>query len=328
VAARPGGAWMFYYDHGLFLTRGRLAIDVRRRQARGFISHAHTDHMAPHEVAYCTPGTARLYAHRHGDHRRTVEMPYRRRLEFEGQQLSAWPAGHVLGSAMLLVEDDRGSLLYTGDFKLGPSATAEPAELPRADLLVIESTYGQPRYRLPPRQEIVARLLGLVGDVLDAGRTPVLHAYVLGKAQEVTRLLTDAGIRVLQHPLVYAVSRVYEAAGCPLGDVAEYPGFPSAGCAVVVPPRGQRAVRLEGLEQGVAIAVTGWAIDSGARYRLGVDHALPLSDHADYDELIEAVRQVAPRRVYCTHGPESFVARLVEQGFDAQPLSGVGPRGL
>ena len=84
----------------------------------------------------------------------------------------------------------RGSLLYTGDFKLGESATAEPAELPRADVLIMESTFGQPRYRMPPRGETVARLLELVRGALAEGATPVIHAYPLGKSQEVTRLLT------------------------------------------------------------------------------------------------------------------------------------------
>ena len=63
---------------------------------------------------------------------------------------------------------------------------------------------------------------------------------------------------------------------------------------------------LERLGRQVRIAVTGWAVDPRAKYRFGVDHAMPLSDHADYDELFEAVARVEPRVVYCTHGPEEF----------------------
>jgi hypothetical protein len=74
------------------------------------------------------------------------------------------------------------------------------------------------------------------------------------------------------------------------------------------------------LRKTVSIAVTGWAIDRGARFRLGVDHALPLSDHADYDQLIETVRRVAPREIYCTHGPRQFVDHLCDLGFNAFPL--------
>lgn len=311
---------MFHYDRGLKLTSSDLAVDFRRRQPRGFISHAHTDHMAAHELAFCTPATASLYQLRHGVHRRTVAMPFGRPLELSETRLTTFPAGHVLGSAMLLAEQAETSLLYTGDFKLGPSATAEAAELPHADVLVMESTFGDPQYRFPPRERVVGRLCELVHGALSQGITPLVHAYVLGKAQEVTKLLTDAGLPVYQHPLVCQVSAVYEACGCPLGDFAPYPDRPATGRAVVVPPRNQKSSPLRLPPRTISIAVTGWAISDSARFRLGVDHAIPLSDHADYDELFAAVERVDPKVIYCTHGPESFVDRLRDAGHNAHPL--------
>lgn len=312
---------MFHYDRGLKLTSIDLAVDCRRRQPRGFISHAHTDHMAAHELAFCTPATSRLYQHRHGAARRTVAMPFGQPLAWEGTRLTTFPAGHVLGSAMLLAEQEGQSLLYTGDFKLSSSATAETAELPHADVLVMESTFGRPHYRWPPREQVVGRLCELVHDALARGITPVVHAYVLGKAQEVTRLLTDAGLPVYQHPLVHQVSVVYEACGCPLGDYALYPDEPAGGRAVIVPPKNQKSAPLHLPPSTLSIAVTGWAIDDNARYRLGVDHALPLSDHADYGELFAAVERVDPKVIYCTHGPDSFVDCLRDAGYNAHPLA-------
>ena len=306
---------MFHWDNGLKLTRADLAIDFRRRQPRAFISHAHADHMARHEYALCTPETSALYQFRLGP-RATCELPYRQPIQWGGLRLTTYPAGHCLGSAMLLAEDQRESLLYTGDFKLGPSATAEQAELVHADLLVIESTFGRSVDRMPPRDDVIGQLEELVRRTLTDDAVPVIHAYTLGKSQEVTRLLTDRGIPVLQHRDIYAVSRVYEACGCPLGRYEEFRGTADAGWAVVVPPR----ARVASIARAVHIAVTGWALDPSAKYRLRVDHALPLSDHADFPELIEAVERVAPRKIYCTHGPESFVDRLCELGFDAAPL--------
>jgi putative mRNA 3-end processing factor len=308
--------FQFHDAGGLKLTKADLAIDFRRRQPRAFISHAHIDHMARHQYALCTPETARLYKFRFGP-RETLDLPYRRPLEWGGLRLTTYPAGHCLGSAMLLAEDGEHSLLYTGDFKLGESATAERAELPHAEILVIESTFGQPAYRFIPRAEAIGQLVGLVRQVLDDGATPILRAYVLGKSQEVTRILTDAGIPVLQHPKVFEISQVYEACGVSLGQYEVYAGHPKPGHAVVVPPH---AATLPGVKRPVLVAVTGWAVDQRAKYRWGVDHAIGLSDHADYDELFEAVRRVSPRKVYCTHGPESFVDRLLEAGIDAAPL--------
>ena len=310
---------MFHFDNGLRITSLDLAVDVRRRQPRGFISHAHTDHMARHELAYCTPATAALYQHRYGA-RQTHLMPFGEPLSWGDCVLTTHPAGHVFGSAMLAVDNGEGAILYTGDFKLRSSATAEPAAPPRCDVLIMESTYGHPRYRLPPRDEAIAQLVATVMRTLEAGRTPLIHAYVLGKAQEVTRILTLAGLRVVQHPLVYAISLIYQQFGCDLGPLELCERDPPEDAAVVVPPRSQKAAAINGLRRPVSIGVTGWAIDPAWRWRLGVDYAIPLSDHADFDELIECIERVQPAVVYCTHGPAEFVDLLRKRGHNAHPL--------
>src|SRR6185312_5456392 len=105
---------MFHYDAGLFLTMAQLGVDVRRRQPRSFVSHAHADHIARHELALATPTTARLYQHRLGRHHSVREMPFGEPLEFGRLRLTALPAGHCFGSAMLLAESADASLLYTG----------------------------------------------------------------------------------------------------------------------------------------------------------------------------------------------------------------------
>jgi Cft2 family RNA processing exonuclease len=314
---------MFHFDGGLKITAIDLAVDCRRRQPRGFISHAHTDHMARHELAFCTPATAALYQRRYGE-RPTRGMPFGEPLEIGGVRLTTHPAGHVFGSAMLLADDGSQRLLYTGDFKLRQSRTAEAAAPPPADVLVMECTFGDPKYRLPPRERAVADLVDAVARTLALGRMTVIEAYVLGKAQEVTRILTDHGIPVVQHPLVWEISEVYERQGCPLGDVRRLDGPAMAGVAIVAPPRWQKGAGIAGLKQAVRIAVTGWAADPSWRLRRGYDYAVPLSDHADYDELIECVERVQPRVVYCTHGPEQFAQRLRALGHEAFLLDSCG----
>jgi len=313
---------MFHWDRGLFLTAAGLAVDVPRRQKLGFMSHAHADHIGAHELGLCTPATAALYRHRRGAHRRTREMPYRKPIEIGPLRLTTYPAGHCLGSAMLLAEDEKQSLLFTGDYKLGPSATSEEAELPHADILVMECTFGKPKYRMPPRAEVVAELIELVRTCLANGQTPVIHAYALGKAQEVTKLLTDAGIPVQQHPMTFAVSEVYNQCGVDLGQVSSYDGTLKPGHAVITLPRGMKAYRLAGIEDPVSIAVTGWAIDPSTKYRQKVDHALPLTDHADFDQLLETAERVKAKVIYCTHGPNEFVEHLRAEGYNAFPITG------
>lgn len=312
---------MFHFDGGLRITSIDMGVDVCRRQPRGFISHAHTDHMGRHELAYCTPATAALYQHRYGV-RPTRAMPFGEPLDMGELTLTTLPAGHVFGSAMLHVRGAEGTLLYTGDFKLRPSATAEAADLPRVDVLIMESTYGDPQYRLPPRDETIAELVGIVRRVLASGRTPVVQAYVLGKAQEVTRILNDAGLRVVQHPLAFAISQIYQQYGCDLGPLELVGDVPPDDAVVIAPPRSQKAAALTGLRRPVTIAVTGWAVNPAWKRRLGADYAVPLSDHADFDELVECVERVEPAAVYCTHGPAEFVELLRRRGHNAHPLAG------
>ncbi|MBI1899563.1 MAG: MBL fold metallo-hydrolase [Planctomycetia bacterium] len=309
---------MFYFDRGLFLRTPGLAVDVPRRQPQGFISHAHTDHVARHELALCTPETALLYQHRFGQ-RDVRTLPYGEPLQWGGVTLTTFPAGHCLGSAMLLAEERGRRLLYTGDFKLSASRTAGAAKPPRADILVIESTFGDPRYRFPKRAAVEATLVEIVRDALRAGAVPVVYAYALGKAQEVTRILTDAGIGVLQHKSVFAISRVYAECGVELGKHDVFHHQVPENHAVVLPPRAHQAASLP-RRKIVSIAATGWAIDPRAARRWCTDHAVPLSDHADFDELVQAVRQVGAERVYCTHGPESFVECLCDLGLPAERL--------
>lgn len=218
---------------------------------------------------------------------------------------------------MLLADSGQCKLLYTGDFKLGESATAAAAVLPKADILIMECTFGREQYRVTPRATALEQLFSLVRETMLSGATPVVEAYTLGKSQEVTRLLSDAGFPVLQHPEIFKISRVYEACGVSLGRYSEFAGRTPPGHVVVTPPRGRNNIR----GPIVTFAVTGWAMDRSAKYRLGVDHAIPLSDHADYDELIAAVRQVGAAEIYCTHGPDSFADDLRGLGFNAKPLA-------
>ena len=309
---------MFFFADRLRITALDLVLDARQRQARGFVSHGHYDHLAPHELAFCTPATARFYRRRLGGERLVKELPFGEPFAWDGCHLTTFPAGHILGSAMLLIEHDGPSLLYTGDFRLSAAATAEQAAPPHADWLVMECTFGAPQYRLPPRQQSIADLLGIVRQTLAAGLTPVVYAPVLGKAQEVTRLLTDAGWKVRQHPAIYALSCEYEAAGCPLGDVQPYgPLFEDPQSVLVFPPPGHRWGGPTLPRDAITIAVTGWAADAHYKFRLGVDYAIPLSDHADFDELLACVERVGPRQVYCWHGQETFPDELRRRGWDA-----------
>ncbi|MCL2304604.1 MAG: MBL fold metallo-hydrolase [Planctomycetaceae bacterium] len=315
---------MFIWNNGLRLVKGDVAIDFIRRQPCGFVSHAHSDHLAKHETILCTPETAAICEYRlkrkGKGAKEYKKMPYFEPIFRDGLKLTTYPAGHILGSAMLHAVDEATgeSLLYTGDFKLGPSATSKEAVPVYADALIMECTFGTPQHRLPPREETIPIFLQEIRNTFEQERTPVVYAYTLGKSQEITKILTDAGIPVRQQRDIYKISRIYEACGVDLGDVVPWNERIAANDRVLIIPPRNDLIQTE--TEPVTFAVTGWAIEKNAKYRYGVDYAFPISDHADYDDLIRMVELVAPKIVYCTHGPDSFVDRLHDLGFNAKPL--------
>lgn len=304
-----------YYEQGLFLRPGPLALDAAGPAALGFISHAHADHFAPHGLIHCTRETAALLELRFGVRRFRI-LEYGAAVEIGGMRCTALPAGHMLGSAMLLVEAEGQRLLYTGDFRLRPSGTAAACQPVPADTLIMECTFGRPGYRFPPRERVAEQLVACVRQAFEFEQTPVIEAYAVGKAQQVAQLLADAGIPTLMDPAVYAASQIYEQFGCTLGNYQLYGPKLVPGCAVIRPPRGMGRAALVLPRRRREIAVTGWAIRH-RRPGQGPEYQFPISDHADYDELIECVERVAPQQVYCLHGQREWVADLRARGWKA-----------
>lgn len=308
------------YRAGIYLPEIDLWLDPTTRRERAVVSHAHSDHVRRHGHIIATPDTLHLIAHRY---RRPVggeAVPWGQRQEFSSFSLTLLPAGHVRGSAQVLIERRGQRLLYSGDLKLSPSRTAEPAEVPEADVLVVEATFGRPRYRFPPADEVTRDIVAFCRTVLATGGTPVLLAYALGKAQELMGRLADADLPLVVHPSVEAVCRLYEAMGVPLPPYRLLSSDLAPG-VVICPPHARREPLLAGLRAPRLAFVSGWAVDPSLRFRMGVDAAFCLSDHADYDELLEYVRRVGARRIYTVYGfAADLAADLRARGYDARPL--------
>lgn len=317
---------MLEWDYGPKISETSLYLDSRRPRALSFVSHAHSDHIASHKIAIATPATLAL-----AEKRVSIEksIPLNFGIEHIVQDdlsITLYPAGHVLGSAMSLVRRKNISLLYTGDFKLRSGPTCEAPDPPRADILVMESTYGRPVFRFPPFHEVAARLVDIVADAFKNGQQPIVLGYSLGKAQHIVKILTDAGFNVTEHNAVANLSDVYERFGVQLGRRQRYnpAHFRGPGAldliqrgVIVAPPQVARSAFVDQFPHRVTIMLSGWALLSGASYRYGVDHVLPISDHADFDELLELVERVQPQRVYSLHGFPDFANTLRARGIRA-----------
>lgn len=318
---------MLVWDDGLRIRGKGLYLDSRQPRPLSFVSHAHSDHLGLHEQAIATPETSALADYRIGL-KQVIQLTYNQEYEFDAGLLQMRPAGHVLGSAMMHLQNAEGSFLYTGDFKLRPSLTTVSADPMPADFLLMECTYGQPFFKFPPATTVAEQLVELVRGALSANRQPIVMGYTLGKAQEISKILIDAGIPVTLHGAVFNMHHLYEKHGPTLGPARKYVWADFHGeqqvdlqerGVLIAPPYVARTPFVASFDKPVTIMMSGWALLKGANIRYGVDHVLPLSDHADFDELMELIDRVQPKKIFTHHGPRSFAEILRARGLDAQP---------
>ncbi|MFQ5652550.1 MAG: MBL fold metallo-hydrolase [bacterium] len=310
---------MFLCQNGLKIAATPLWLDASRRVDTCVVSHAHLDHAKKHQRILATDKTLRILKKRIGK-TRTIELDYRQPYTFDNCTVTLFPAGHILGSAQVLVERDGVRLLYSGDFNLERSLTAESIEIPESDILIMESTYGKPDYRFPPRQQVEQQLIDFAQQALQQQTVPVVVGYVLGKSQEAMKILSDAGFELSVHGSVAALARIYEAFGVEFGRWQPYKKDEVEGKVLIIPRIAIQSRMVKSLPKKKIVFLSGWAVSPATRYRAAVDQALPLSDHADFDGLVEYARKVNAKKIYTTHGFKGFAKHLIQLGFDAEPL--------
>jgi Cft2 family RNA processing exonuclease len=315
--------WQIHYSkHGIYLPQIDLWLDARRGMPTSFVSHAHADHLGRHKRVICSAGTHQLMQARLSGKREAVILPYAKLSRWCGDtDLQLFPAGHILGSAQLWARREGEVLLYTGDFKLRHGKSAEPCAAPQADVLIMETTFGLPRYQFPPDEKVLGQIAAFCRESIARGQTPVLFAYSLGKSQELLCAMAAAGLPVMLHPHAVKMTRVYEQSGAPIPPYKHFSVSKVKGHVVICPPETNSTPWLESIGPRRTAAVTGWALDSAAVYRYRCDAAFPLSDHADFNELLMFVEKVRPKLVYTVHGfAREFAQTLRRCGVEAWAL--------
>lgn len=312
------------WDSGVYLPELELWLDARRPRPRAVISHAHSDHVAPHRLAFATPATHRLVGHRRPGLGGIQALPYGETMALERCRLTFYPAGHVLGSAQTLLETDAGRILYTGDLKTRNGFTSVAALPIEADVLLLESTFGKPHYRFPEPADVIDAMVRWCRAVIEAGQTPVLLGYSLGKGQEILSALAAEGFRPALHPSLFGVTEVYRELGCAFPDY-QLLGPDLVGPAVIItPPTARRSGLRDLVGEYKTAALTGWAMDASLKDRLGVDAVFPLSDHADFEELCCYAERIAASMTYTVLGfDEELALHLRRRGIRAKALTAI-----
>jgi DNA ligase 1 len=304
------------WDRGISLVGHDLWLDPLVVRERAFVSHAHSDHARRHREAVLTEQTMTLIpAPRRPRRGRAVALG--EPVSMGRATLTLHDAGHMLGSAQLLFEDGDARLLYTGDLKLRRYDGAATV-IPPAHVLVIESTYGRPHFRFPDSAFVIGEIAAWCQRALDQGVTPVLLASALGKAQDLMLLLAPFGFRFALEERCVPFAEGYREAGVEMPDWVLLDGDPE-GRVVIAPPAGKDAIRR--VDRYRTALVSGWAQEPSFWRRFGADYAFPLSNHCDFNELLEVVELAGADRVYTVHGfTEDFARHLRRRGIKAHPL--------
>lgn len=317
--------WLVARPRGLYCVPGDFHIDPWAPVPRAVVTHAHADHARPgHAAVVATPETLAIMAARQAAPERAHPLPYHRPLTLGGVRLRLVPAGHVLGSAQVVIEQGSHRVVVSGDYKRRPDPTCAAFEPVPCDLFVTEATFALPVFRHPDPAGEVARLLHSVA--LFPERCHLIGVYALGKCQRLIRLLRQAGWEapIFLHGALAAMCDLYERLGVPLGAlrlVSEAGREEMRGAIVLAPPSALADRWTRRLPDPVIGMASGWMRVRQRARQMGVELPLVLSDHADWDELCATCIEVGAPEVWVTHGrEEALVHALGQRGIRARPL--------
>jgi putative mRNA 3-end processing factor len=328
--------WLRVTPEGLLCEPAGLYIDPVRPVARAVITHGHADHARPgHGAVLATPETLAIMRARLGEAaagERQQALKLGEALEVNGVRLWLAPAGHVLGSAQVVLEWQGARAVVSGDYKRQRDATCagfEPVPCRGGcDVFITEATFALPVFRHPPPEGEIARLLRSLA--LFPERTHVIGAYALGKAQRLISLLREAGWEapIWLHGALLPLCRLYESFGIALGElrpatVAEKAAL--RGAIVLAPPSAIADRWARRLEEPVVCMASGWMRVRQRAKQGGVELPLVISDHADWDDLNRTIDEVGAAEVWVTHGrDDALVHALAGRGIRGRALHLVG----
>lgn len=325
-----GGDILTLTPAGLYCPRGDFHVDPVRPVARALITHGHADHArAGHGAVLASRETLDIMAIRYGEDfagsMQAAEPGARIRLG--GVTASFHPAGHVLGSMQVLIEEGGRRIVVSGDYKRQADPTCAPFELVPCDVFITEATFGLPVFRHPPAAGEIDKLLASLA--LFGERTHLVGAYSLGKAQRVIAELRARGHEqtIYLHGALVRLCAYYAEQGIDLGPL-EPVGERTRDLAgeIVLCPPGQLADRwARRFGDPVTAIASGWVrVRARARQR-GAELPLVISDHADWDDLRRTIVETGAREIWVTHGAEEALVHWCgSQGLEARPLNLIG----
>ena len=288
--------FLSFNPNGLYCKYGDFYLDPIQPVAHAVISHAHADHaVSGNEEVYCTEATAAFMQLRYGKNAgKAFNLAgYHQPFSIKGVQVTFISAGHMLGSAQVLMEHEGVRYLYTGDYKIQPDATCEPIEWVKADVLITESTFADPQTSHPDPVEEIKKLNDIKTNIL-------LGAYGLGKSQRLINLINAHAPqkKLLIHHRIMPINAIYEKLGYSPGKYELYSRRlmkEQKEYVYIVPPfTFDSYINAKGVKR---LFASGWD-----KLQVNKNDTLFISDHVDWNDILQAVEHVEPKQLWTLHG--------------------------
>jgi putative mRNA 3-end processing factor len=327
--------WIETRPEGLYVQPADVFIDPRQPVPRAVVSHGHADHARPgHGTVWATAATLAIMHVRFGEAacRRAAPLAFGEILQLGDARIWLAPAGHVLGSAQVVIEHRGTRVVYSGDYKRREDPTTEAFLPVPCDVFVTEATFGLPVFRQPPVAGEIEKLLASLATFPERGH--VIGAYALGKTQRLIAELRAAGYDrpIYLHGALLPLSRLYESMGIRLGQLTPATigergksRAELAGEIIIAPPAAIADRWARRLPDALPCMASGWMQVRQRAVQRGIELPLVISDHADWDELLVTIREVEAGEVWVTHGrEEALVHALAGEGIRARALALIG----
>ncbi len=290
------GDFVYFNQTGLYCPYGDFYLDPQQPVDKAVISHAHGDHAVSGSThLYCTDATRQFMQVRYGKNAGKVfnVIPFHQRFNIGKVNITLLPAGHMLGSAQVLMEYNGTGYLYTGDYKLQPDATCEPYEWAKANVLITESTFANPATIHPDPITEVKKMAQVKLNIM-------LGAYGLGKSQRLIRMINDLvpQKKILVHHRIMPLNQIYEKSGFHLGKYEIYNRKlmkKQEEYVYIVPP-----FTFDSYFKAVGVKrlfASGWK-----NLQVNEQDTLMISDHADWHDILQVVQHTQPKQLWTLHG--------------------------
>jgi len=295
--------FLYFDSNGLYCKYGNFYVDPVKPVQTAVISHAHADHAIPgNNEVYCTEATSLFMKQRYGKNAAKFFnlAGYGKPFMAGGVQITFIPAGHMLGSAQILMEYEGVRYLYTGDYKLQPDATCEPLEWVKTDVLITESTFANPAVLHPDPVEEIKKLNDIKINIL-------LGAYGLGKSQRLINLVSRHAPQktILIHHSIMPLNGVYQKMGVDIGKHQLYSRKlmkEQKEYIYIVPPfTFESYYRAVGVKR---LFASGWK-----NLQVNQNDTLFISDHADWNDILQTVEKTEPKQVWTLHGDGNYLRK-------------------